>query len=175
MPASSSRFSRTTLVVAGLLVIPLTALLFAQWPLRDVFQKWSRGANDIAQIVFAVYMAVAVTAASISHSHMAAHLHHAKPSARRALLRYSALLACVGPWTVFMLWAAMPQIRSAVLGLEKFSDTLTPGYFVVKLSLAVLLLLVGAEAVVRWVGSVHRLRVGRAAQEVADADPGEPP
>lgn len=174
MPLHCPRFSRKALLLAGLLVIPLTALLFAQWPLRDVFQKWSRGANDIAQIVFAVYMAVAVTAASISHSHMAAHLHHAKPSAWRAVLRYSALLVCVGPWAVFMLWAAMPQIRTSVLGLEKFSDTLTPGYFVIKLCLAVLLLLVGAEAGVRWVGSLRRLRRARRAHE-ATADSGTQP
>jgi hypothetical protein len=52
---------RWTISVASFLVIPLALLLFAQWPLRDWLQTYSRQANDIAQIVFAVYGAVAIT------------------------------------------------------------------------------------------------------------------
>jgi hypothetical protein len=54
---------RWLFIVAGALVVPLALLLFAQWPLRDGVQAYSRQANDAAQILFAVYAAVAITAA----------------------------------------------------------------------------------------------------------------
>ncbi|HXE48117.1 MAG TPA: hypothetical protein VN663_07070, partial [Ramlibacter sp.] len=63
---------RILLLVASLLVLPLAALLFAQWPLRDLVQAYSRQANDAAQILFALYMAVAVTAASHDGTHLTA-------------------------------------------------------------------------------------------------------
>ena len=46
---------------AGWLMLPLALLLFAQWPLRELVQAGSREANDLAQVVFALYMAVART------------------------------------------------------------------------------------------------------------------
>ena len=49
--------------LTSLLAVPLALLLFAQWPLRDVVQAYSRQTNDWAQILFAVYVAVAITAA----------------------------------------------------------------------------------------------------------------
>ena len=53
--------SRLAFLAAAALVLPLALLLFAQWPLRDLVQAHSREANDLAQIIFALYMAVAVT------------------------------------------------------------------------------------------------------------------
>jgi hypothetical protein len=135
---------RLICLLASLLVLPLAALLFAQWPLREVVQAGSRLANDMAQIVFAVYAAVAVTAASLAHTHLAAGRH--EPGRRRRHWRGIALAVCVGPWAMFMLWSSFPLIRESVGGLEKFSETLAPGYFVIKLALGLLLVLVLAEA-----------------------------
>jgi hypothetical protein len=42
------------------LVLPLALLLFLQWPLRDVVGAGSRPANDMAQWLFALYVAVAL-------------------------------------------------------------------------------------------------------------------
>jgi hypothetical protein len=63
---------RTLIFIASLLVVPLALLLFAQWPLRELVQACSRQANEAAQILFALYAAVAVTAASITNQHLAA-------------------------------------------------------------------------------------------------------
>ena len=53
------------LMRAGRWLAPLLALLlFAQWPLRDWVQAYSREANDLAQIGFAFYVSLAVTAAT---------------------------------------------------------------------------------------------------------------
>jgi len=57
---------------ASWLVLPVTLLLFLQWPLRDVIQAWSREANDLAQWLFALYVSVALTATSRARAHLAA-------------------------------------------------------------------------------------------------------
>lgn len=128
----------------ALLVLPLAALLLAQWPLRELVQAYSRQANDAAQVLFALYVAVAVTAASRNHAHLASLQPH--PSgAPRPRWHAWALLACVMPWALFMLWAGWPLVAASVASFERFGETLTPGYFVIKLAMALMLLLVLAE------------------------------
>src|SRR5438309_389467 len=124
------------------LVLPLAVLLFAQWPLRELVQAYSREANDLAQIVFAFYMAVAVSAATRANIHLSA--GHQVPRVTRA--RAWALFACVAPWCGFMLWASFPPVLESVKQLERFGETFNPGYFVVKLALWVLLVLALVEA-----------------------------
>ena len=46
------------------LALPLILLLFLQWPMRDVVRAYSREANDLGQIFFALFVAVSVTAAN---------------------------------------------------------------------------------------------------------------
>lgn len=147
---------RALVFAASLLVVPLAFLLFAQWPLRELVQAHSRLANDMAQVLFALYVAVAVTAASVARTHLSAAPHLTGADAGSAttggkfqVWRPWALLACVGPWSVFMLWAAWPQIAASVTGLEKFGETLTPGFFLVKLALALMLVLILTEALTR--------------------------
>lgn len=173
---------RAILAAASFLVIPLAALLCAQWPLRDWIQAGSRTANDAAQVVFALYVAVAIAAASRAGTHLAAHpgvppseapevpsqppddpyeaphvpdsSDGAPPGAgNRARWRDWAVLACVGPWAAFMLWASWPVIRDSLAVAENFADTLTPGYFLIKVALGLLLLLVLLDAVVRTLGT----------------------
>lgn len=130
--------------VFGLLVLPLAALLLAQWPLRELVQAYSRQANDAAQVLFALYVAVAVTAASRNHAHLAS-LHTHPGGAARPPWHAWALLACVAPWALFMLWAGWPLVLASVTSFERFGETLTPGYFLIKLAMALMLLLVLAE------------------------------
>src|SRR5262249_49003404 len=82
-------------VVAGaaVLVLPLSLLLFLQWPLREWVQMYSREANDLAQILFAFYVAVAITAATRAHAHLATDLVARRLSARvrTAVARFASL------------------------------------------------------------------------------------
>jgi hypothetical protein len=143
---------RILILGAGMLVLPLAALLFAQWPLRDLVQGYSRQANDLAQIVFAVYMAVAVTAASRDGIHLAAgHVLHER-EAHPPRWRAWAVLACTAPWAMFMLWSAGPQIWQSLVQFERFGETLSPGFFVIKLSLALMVVLVFADGWTRALG-----------------------
>ena len=130
------------------LVLPLAFLLFVQWPLRAWVEAYSRDANNIAQIVFAVYGAVAITAASRSKAHLAFVGYRKFASSKRTILwRPWARLACVGPWAAFMLWTAVPQMVESIRVMEKFGEGFTPGYFVMRIALVVLALLVLANAV----------------------------
>ena len=137
---------RILILAASMLVLPLAALLCAQWPLRDLVQAYSRQANDLAQILFALYMAVAVTAASRDGVHLSAgHALHER-GAHRPRWRAWAVLACTGPWALFMLWSAGPQIWQSLRQLERFGETLSPGFFLIKLALGLMVVLVLADA-----------------------------
>jgi TRAP-type C4-dicarboxylate transport system permease small subunit len=143
------------LLSISFLSLPLALLLFAQWPLRELIQAWSRQANDMAQIVFAIYVAVAVTAASRSQSHLACRPQTSTLDSSATRWRSWALLACTAPWALFMLWASWPLLMNSVAGLEHFAETNTPGYFLVKLALPVLLLLVLLQALLE-VATSHK-------------------
>lgn len=144
---------RRLFAIAALLVLPLALMLFAQWPLRELVRAYSREANDLAQIIFALYMGVAVTAASRAGTHLAAG-HGVDPGAaihKPRRWRVWALLACTAPWAVFILWTSAPQVWRSVQSLERFGETFNPGYFIIKAAmwLMVLLILINALLALR--------------------------
>src|SRR5205085_12072379 len=104
-----------------------------------VVQAGSRQANDLAQVIFALYMAVAVTAASVHGAHLSAHTHDGsapRPWRRRAVF------ACTAPWAVFVLWTSAPSVWQSLAQLERFGETLSPGYFLIRVALWLLAALV---------------------------------
>jgi hypothetical protein len=144
---------RLLALAASALVLPLTLLLFAQWPLRDVVQAGSRQANDFAQVIFAIYMAIAVTAASIEGMHLAAR-HAPDEHDKPVRWRVWAVFACTAPWAVFVLWTSAPGVWQSVLQRERFGETLDEGYFLIRVSLwllAALVLAYGVASVIRSV------------------------
>ena len=134
--------------LAGWLALPVSLLLFLQWPLRELVGAWSREANDLGQICFALYMACAITAATRAKAHLTfdapARLHGERR--RRALAR-AAILLGVFPWTLFVLFTARGLVWNSLLQLERFADTLDPGYFLVRAAVALLALLMLAQGV----------------------------
>ena len=134
---------RRLFLAAATLIVPLALLLFAQWPLREGVQAYSRQANDAAQVLFALAMAFGVTQASRAGTHLVA--GHA-PRSRRFLAVGVAL--CVLPWAVFMLVEAAGPVWRSVRSLEKFPETLAPGFFLIRLALWLMVLLVALHAAV---------------------------
>ena len=124
------------------LVLPLALLLFAQWPLRDLVQAGSRQANDAAQVLFALQMALAVSAATRAGVHLSA-AHHATPHGG---WRRWVVFACVAPWAVFLLWTSAPAVAESLRTLERFPETSNPGFFLIKLALWLLAALALADA-----------------------------
>src|SRR3954449_6682510 len=86
------------------LLLPIVLMLFLQWPLRDIARAYSREANDLGQWLFALYVAMAFTAATRAHTHLAADTLARLYShrTRTLLARFGALLALV-PWSLFVI------------------------------------------------------------------------
>ena len=135
--------------VAKWLALPLVVLLFLQWPLRELFRGFSREANDLGQVVFALFVAVSVTAATRAGTHLAVDLlaRHYSPATRRRLARLGAALGLL-PWAVFILVASRTAVLSSVRGLESFQDSGNPGYFLIKIALWVMAAVILGQALV---------------------------
>jgi len=134
-------------LASAVLVLPIGLLLFLQWPLRDVFQAYSREANDLAQCLFALYVSVAITSATRRHAHLATDIvaQRYADGAQRTLARAGALCVLV-PWSLFILYSAWPMTVQSVRQLEAFPESFNPGYFVLKIALLLAALLVLIQA-----------------------------
>lgn len=149
-------FDRLISVIIGAvrwLALPLVALLFLQWPLRDLVHGYSREANDLGQICFALFVAASVTAATRAGTHLAADAlaQRYSPRLRRNIARFGALLG-LAPWAMFVLWSSAAPVASSLSLAERFPDTANPGYFLIKVALwlmAALILLQVAVDVAR--------------------------
>ena len=125
-----------TLSALKWLALPISLLLFLQWPLRDYFQVYSREANDLGQWLFALYVAGAVTAATRAGTHLAVDtLAKRYPRWLRRLLAHGCNVVALGPWALFVLAAGTPMIVASIGHWERFPDTGNPGYFMLKASL----------------------------------------
>jgi TRAP-type mannitol/chloroaromatic compound transport system permease small subunit len=131
------------------LVLPVSLLLFLQWPLRDLVQAYSREANDLAQWLFALYVSLALTYATRQRTHLAADaLARRYPDRVRQRINRLAALLSVAPWSLFVLIAGAAPVWQSVRQLEQFPDTFNPGYFLVKLAAWILALLALLQALV---------------------------
>ena len=138
-----------TVAVAQWLALPLILLLFLQWPLRDIIHGYSREANDLGQIIFAILVAVSVIAATRAGAHLAADTLAQRYSARtRRLLRQLGAAIGMLPWALFVFFSSIRFVIESVAVLEKFQDTNNPGYFIIKLALWIMAILIIAQSVI---------------------------
>jgi TRAP-type C4-dicarboxylate transport system permease small subunit len=137
------------------LVLPLSLLLFVQWPLRDLVQAGSREANDLAQVLFALYVAVALTAATRAGSHLSADLLARRyPERIRHRIARAASCLIAAPAAAFVLVSGARATWNAVVQLEHFPETMNPGYFLVRIAVMLLAALVLVQAVIDGAGRV---------------------
>ena len=143
------RLVAAILLAGRWLILPVVALLFLQWPLRDFVRAWSREANDLGQWLFALYVAMAFTAATRTRTHLAADAVARSYSERTRgwIARIGALVALV-PWALFVLIGGAKIVVPSLRVLEAFPDTYNPGYFVIKLALWVLAGLMLMQAII---------------------------
>ncbi|MFY3386567.1 TRAP transporter small permease subunit [Paracidovorax sp. MALMAid1276] len=163
--APSPRLERWLDRLTGLFMpvaLAIVVLLFMQWPLRDGIGAGSSKANDLAQALFALYVAVALRHAARRDAHLVSRpdLTHAGGRWLRTLRSVGAPLAVL-PWAVFVCWQGTPMVLRSVRGLESFPETANPGYFVVKAALLLLAALMALQALVDLWRAV-RLAVARA-------------
>ena len=97
------------------LALPLILLLFLQWPMRDVVRAYSREANDLGQIFFALFVAVSVTAATRAGTHLSADAVAQRYSPRlRHYIRKVGALVGLTPWALFVLIASKSTVISSL-------------------------------------------------------------
>jgi len=138
------------------LVLPISLLLFLQWPLRDLVQAYSTQANDLAQWLFALYVSLALTHATRERAHLAADaVAYRFGEATRRRIGKAASLLCVVPWSLFVLIAGAPLVWRSVRQLEAFPETYSAGYFIIKVSALLLALLVLAQALLDMTRPSH--------------------
>ncbi len=139
------------------LALPVAALLFLQWPLRELIQAWSREANDLGQWLFALFVAASVVAATRAHAHLASDaMAHRLTDTTRTRFNMLALAVALVPWALFVLWSGWTQIVASMAGRERFPDTGNFGYFILKAALLLLMSLILAQALVdgaRWLAA----------------------
>src|SRR5216684_751383 len=112
------------------LVLPVSLLLFLQWPLRDLVQAYSIEANDLAQWLFALYVSLALTCATRERAHLAADVvAYRFGEATRRRIGKAASFCCIVPWSLFVLVAGAPLVWRSVRHLETFPETYSAGYF----------------------------------------------
>jgi TRAP-type mannitol/chloroaromatic compound transport system permease small subunit len=58
-----------------------------------------------------------------------------------------ASLIVLAPWALFIVYASWPMVVQSVRQLESFPETYNPGYFIVKLALVLLALLILLQAI----------------------------
>ena len=139
--------------LAAWLGLAVAALLFAQWPLRALLGDVSRQANDLGQWLFALFLAAAFTAATRAGAHLSADsLARAFPARTRVFLARAALVGAVLPWALFLIYAGAPIAWRSLAQLERFQDTLDPGYFMIKLAALALPLLAALDALIALAG-----------------------
>ncbi len=125
------------------LALAVTALLFVQWPLRDVVGAYATEANDLAQWLFALYVAVAVVHAQQRGAHLVARPDLA---ARGGRWQRAGGALCVLPWAVYLVVSSAPTVLRSVRSLERFPETTNPGYFMIRVALLLLGLLLALQA-----------------------------
>jgi TRAP-type mannitol/chloroaromatic compound transport system permease small subunit len=141
------------------LALPVVCLLFLQWPLRAVFGLYSREANDLGQWLFALYVAASIAAATRARTHLAADTvaRHYSAATRDRLTRAGAVFGLI-PWSIIVLFTGWSIVRDSTLLLEHFPDTGNPGYFIIKLALLLMALLVLIEGVLELMAPPWRPR-----------------
>jgi TRAP-type mannitol/chloroaromatic compound transport system permease small subunit len=155
------RFVALVLTAAKWLALPIVVLLFLQWPLRSIIGLYSREANDLGQWLFATYIAASITAATRSKTHLAADTisRNYAQTTRDWLERAGALFGLI-PWSIIVLVTSWSLVRQSTLLLERFPDTGNPGYFIIKLALLLLAVLLLIEGLLE----VSRPRPGASSQ-----------
>lgn len=146
---------------AAILIFPLALLLCLQWPLRDWFHAYSREANDLAQLLFGIYVSICITYATRAHTHLTPDVVARRYPARLRLrlIKYASLILML-PWSLFIVVTSVPMVWQSLIQLENFPETFNPGYFILKIAVLFLGLLIALQAVVDILMPTDRFTAG---------------
>lgn len=123
------------LLFLALPIVLLVVFLWAQWPMRVFASGNPRLINDMGQIAFAYFWVMAFAIACLSQSHLQIS-NNAAPTkkGRRAWTGFVLSL----PWAIFLVYSAWPLLINSWHENEKFPDSYSPGFYLIKLALILL-------------------------------------
>lgn len=123
------------LLFLALPIVLLVVFLWAQWPMRVFASGNPRLINDMGQIAFAYFWVMAFAIACLSQSHLQIS-NKAAPTkkGRRAWTGFVLSL----PWAIFLVYSAWPLLINSWHENEKFPDSYSPGFYLIKLALILL-------------------------------------
>jgi TRAP-type mannitol/chloroaromatic compound transport system permease small subunit len=132
---------------AAWLCLGVVGLLFLQIPLRELFHGGHIIANDIGQIVHAALFMIGIPFAMRHDAHVRVDIFSHRLSVKaRAAIDLAGTTLFLLPWLALLGWYSLPIVLNSVKELEEFPETYTPGYFILKLQLAVFVCLVALQA-----------------------------
>jgi TRAP-type mannitol/chloroaromatic compound transport system permease small subunit len=133
---------------ASWLCLPVILLLFLQLPLRDIVHGGNNTDNDFGQIIFANFFMVGIPFAMRHDAHVRVDILHQHFSKRaQAIIELAGTMLFTLPWLALLAWYSLPIVLNSLSQTEKFAETFTPGYFILKLGLFFFVVLVALQAI----------------------------
>jgi TRAP-type mannitol/chloroaromatic compound transport system permease small subunit len=133
---------------AAWLVLAVVFLLFVQNPLREYLGRGQFVANDMGQLCHAAVFMIGVAYAWRWDRQVRVDLFYHRMAPRtRALVNLVGTAALLLPWLILVAWNSGPTVIQSVKLLERFPETGSPGFFVMKSVLLVFVATLGAQAI----------------------------
>lgn len=140
------------------MVLLVVLMLFVQLPLRQVFGWGNLVANDLGQLFHATLFMVGIPYAFRWGAHIRLDVLYSRMSERgRALVDLLGNLLLVLPWLGVVTLYGMPMVLRSVRELERFPETFTPGYFLLRFALLSFLALMALESLGQILASAAKL------------------
>src|ERR1700694_3839527 len=137
---------------AAWLCLPLVVLLFLQLPLRELVHGGNNTDNDVGQVIFAAFVMLGIPFAMHHDAHVRVDIFHQRLTARRrAAVELAGTALFLLPWLGLVFWYSLPIVLNSLFEMEKFAETYTPGYFILKLQLFFFVALVGLQAIANMI------------------------
>jgi len=133
---------------AAWLCLPLIVLLFLQLPLREIVHAGNNTDNDFGQVIFAAFFMLGIPFAMRHDAHVRVDIFYQRLTTRaRAAIDLVGTVLFLLPWLVLVGWYSLPIVLNSLFEMEKFAETYTRGYFILKLQLFLFVALVGLQAI----------------------------
>jgi len=133
---------------AAWLCLPLIVLLFLQLPLREIVHAGNNADNDFGQVIFAAFFMLGIPFAMRHDAHVRVDIFYQRLTVRqRAAIDLIGTVLLLLPWLALVGWYSLPIVLNSLFEMEKFAETYTRGYFILKLQLFFLVALVGLQAI----------------------------
>lgn len=142
--------------VVAWLALAVVLTLFGQLPVRELIHRGHLALNDFGQLFHATVFLVGIPYALLTDAHVRLDLFHRNFSPRtRALVEVFGTALFVVPWVALLALHGEGHVLRSVSLRETFPETLTPGYFLMRVSFALFVMLMIGASVSRVVRALH--------------------